>query len=211
MSLKKKLAAFAEEMSNNAPQEVLETMGAEISELVSKQQSRHALKAGDRAPNFSLQDSTGNIIELNEVLRRGPVFLSFNRGNWCPFCSLEFKALQESVNEVEKKSGTILVISPQLPEKSQKLQQENGITYPILFDEANKVAEQYGLVFTLPEVLRPIHEDFGMDIPAHNGDQSYRLPYPATLAINTNGIITYSFINANWMDRAEPSEVIAAL
>ncbi len=66
-------------------------------------------------------------------------------------------------------------------------------------------------MFTLPESLRPIYEDFGIDIAKDNGDDSFELPVPATYVINREAKINYAFVNADYRKRAEPSDVLASL
>jgi len=211
MNLKEELGAFAQQMSENAPQEVLETMGAEIGKLAESGIAENALKAGQKAPDFELQDSEGNLVSLDKLLKNGPVVISFNRGNWCPFCNIEFKHLQEKLKEINANGATLVSISPQLPEKSAALKAEYGYDYSILYDKNNAVAKSFGVSFTLAEPLRPIHEAFEMDIPGHNGNNSFELPLAATYVIDKNREIIYSFISANWMERAEPSEFISKL
>ena len=211
MNLKEELGAFAQQMSENAPQAVLETIGAEIGKLSESGIMESALKVGDEAPNFELQDSEGNIVNLNSLTQKGNVVISFTRGNWCPFCNIEFKHLQNSLNEINNAGANLVLISPQLPSKSAELKATNNYDYPILYDKGNEVAKNFGIAFTLAESLRPIHKAFEMDIPAHNGDESFGLPVPATYVINKNNQITYSSVNPNWMERAEPSEYIKVL
>lgn len=211
MSLKEELVAFAQQMSANAPQEVLETMGAEIGKLANSGIVNTALKVGDKAPNFELKDSKGNLVSLSNLTQKGNVVISFNRGNWCPFCNIEFKHLQNSVNEIKNAGGNLIVISPQLPEKSAEIISKNGFDYPILFDKGNEVAKQFGIAFTLPEPLIPIHKAFEMDIPAHNGDESFGLPVPATYVVNKSNKIVFASVNPNWMERAETKEYIEIL
>ena len=211
MSLKEELGAFAQQMSENAPQEVLETMGAEIGKLAESGIMNTALKVGDKAPDFELQDSEGNTITLNSLVEKGSVVVSFNRGNWCPFCNIEFKHLQNTVDEIKNANANLVVISPQLQEKSAELISQNGFTYPILFDKKNEVAKKFGIAFTLAESLRPIHKAFEMDIPAHNGDESFGLPVPATYVINSNKEIIFASVNPNWMERAESNEYLSVL
>lgn len=91
------------------------------------------------------------------------------------------------------------------------MESEHGIEFEILSDIGNKVARKYGLVFTLSEKLRPIYQQFGISIPEYNGDESYELPIPATYVVDTKGAIVYSFVDADYTKRAEPSEVIAAV
>ena len=43
------------------------------------------------------------------------------------------------------------------------------MSYEVLRDLGNRVAEQYGLVFTLPEALQRIYTNFGIDLPAATG------------------------------------------
>jgi len=211
MNLKDELGSFAKQMSENAPAEVLQTMGTEIEKLAKSGIMDTALKVGDQAPYFELKDSEGNVVSLNSLIKNGSVVISFNRGNWCPFCNIEFKYLQQSVDDIKQAGGNLIVVSPQLPEKSSELKKENGYEYPILYDKGNELAKKFGIAFTLAEPLRPIHKAFNMDIPAHNGDESFGLPVPATYVINQEGKITFASINPNWMERAEPKEYLEFL
>lgn len=40
------------------------------------------LKEGDMAPEFKLPNAVGRTVSLDELLRKGPVVLSFYRGGW---------------------------------------------------------------------------------------------------------------------------------
>ncbi len=211
MNLKKELSDFAMQISKQAPPEVLQTMRGEIGNLAQSGIVENAISVGDKAPGFTLENSKGEHISLGELLENGSVVLSFNRGNWCPFCNLEFKALQESVTEIRKAGANLVVISPQLPIMSRELKNKSGFEYDILYDKGNQVAKEFGIAFALPESLRSIHEAFGMDIPAHNGDNTFELPLAATYVINKKGKVIYAYLNANWMERAVPEEYIAAL
>ncbi|PKP40455.1 MAG: alkyl hydroperoxide reductase [Bacteroidetes bacterium HGW-Bacteroidetes-12] len=211
MTLKEELGEFAQQMSEKAPQEVLQTMGVEISKLAESGIMSTALKQGDIIPDFELKDTEGNIVSLNSLIQKGSLVISFNRGNWCPFCNIEFKHLQNKLREVNIAGANLVIISPQLPEKSSELIARNGFDYPILFDQGNEVAKKFGIAFTLTEPLRPIHVAFGMDIPAHNGDESYVLPIPATYVINSNKEIIFSSVNPNWMERADTNEYLTVL
>ncbi|MEX2375090.1 MAG: glutaredoxin domain-containing protein, partial [Dehalococcoidia bacterium] len=60
-----------------------------------REQAQQAPAIGDRAPDFTLQEAgTGSTVQLSDAVTRGPVVLSFYRGQWCPFCNLEVRALQ---------------------------------------------------------------------------------------------------------------------
>jgi len=61
------------------------------------------------------------------------------------------------------------------------------------------------------EVLRSIYTQFGIDIPAYNGDDSFKLPLPATYILDRNGKVLYDFVNADYTKRLEPEEIVAKL
>lgn len=211
MNLKEELQAFAQQMSEQAPQEVLDIMGAEIGKLAESGIVESALQVGDKAPDFELQNSKGNSMNLNSLVNNGNTIVSFARGNWCPFCNIEFKHLQQTVNEIKEAGANLVVISPQLPERSAQLISDNGLDYPILYDKGNEVAKKFGISFTMAESLRPIHKAFKMDIPAHNGDDSFELPIPATYVINSNKEIIFASLSPNWMERAASDEYLSVL
>jgi len=50
---------------------------------------------GATAPDFELPNATGQRVKLRTLLANGPVVLSFYRGEWCPYCNLEIRALQQ--------------------------------------------------------------------------------------------------------------------
>ncbi|MGB5820943.1 MAG: peroxiredoxin-like family protein [Saonia sp.] len=211
MDLKNELEAFAQQMSENAPAEVLNTIASEIGKLSESDLANNALNVGDKAPDFMLEDTEGHKISLDTMIALGSAVISFNRGNWCPFCNIDFKHMQKNIDEIEASGSNLFVISPQRKEKSAHLKKENGYEYPILYDKGNEVAKQFGICFTLSDELKTIHHSFGMDIPEHNGDISFELPIPATYVINSKKEITYAYINPNWMARAEPNNYLKRL
>ena len=85
------------------------------------------------------------------------------------------------------------------------------MTFDILSDPGNEVAQGYGLTFTLPEDLKEIYLKFNIDLEKYNGDDSWTLPLPARLIIDQEGTIRYAEINADYTVRPEIEETLAAL
>ncbi len=73
----------------------------------------HALEIGNPAPEFTLPDAFGDEVSLTSLLAKGPVVLSFYRGEWCPFCNLELRALQEALPRMQELGATLIAISPE--------------------------------------------------------------------------------------------------
>jgi peroxiredoxin len=119
--------------------------------------------------------------------------------------------LQQVLPEIEKAGATLVAVSPETPDNSLSTTEKNELQFQVLSDQGNAVARKFGLVFTLPDALRPLYEKFGIDISKYNGDDSYEIPVPATYVIDQNRIIRFSFVNTDYSQRAEPADVVVAL
>ena len=84
-------------------------------------------------------------------------------------------------------------------------------TFAVLIDRGNTVARHYGLVHGFPPELRALYLQFGIDLAAHNQDDSWTLPLPATCVIDRHGTIRSADVRVDYRNRAEPAETIAAL
>ena len=85
------------------------------------------------------------------------------------------------------------------------------MSYEMLRDFGNRVAEQYGLVFTLPSALQEIYRKFGIDLPAGNGDGTWRLPVPARFVIDRDGVIRAADADPDYTRRPEPAQTVGVL
>lgn len=84
----------------------------------------------------------------------------------------------------------------------------NELNFSVLSGVGNRIARQYGLVFTLSDELKPVYEKFGLDIPVRNGDDSWELPFPATFVIQRDGSVSLAFVNADYTQRLEPQVIV---
>jgi hypothetical protein len=66
----------------NAPREAIETMHRATAELKASGLENMALKVGDRAGGFSLFNQDHVQVNSAELLRQGPLVVSFFRGHW---------------------------------------------------------------------------------------------------------------------------------
>lgn len=211
MTLNQELANFREQFLGQVDSETVDTMSQETYNLKQSGIEDSSLQAGSKAINFSLPNATGEAINLQELLKQGAVVLSFYRGGWCPYCNLELQALQNALPDIKALGANLIAVSPQTPDNSLSTAEKNELTFEVLSDVGNKVAKEYGLVFTLPESLRPIYEKFGIDLTVHNGDQTFELPVAATYVINTDGTIAHAFIDGDYTQRLDPAEIISTL
>ncbi|MGF1493780.1 MAG: peroxiredoxin-like family protein [Microcoleaceae cyanobacterium] len=211
MNLTQELKNFQEQFRANQPEAVKQKMAQATQDLIDSALAQTAVKTGDTAPNFALPNAVGKTIELQELHKAGPVVIAFYRGQWCPYCNLELRALQQYLPQIQTLGATLVAISPQTPDNSLSTTEKNELTFEVLSDVGNKVAREFGLVFSLPEELRPIYVEFGIDLPGHNGDQTYELPIPATYIVDQTGTVVHDFIEPDYTKRLDPEEIIAKL
>lgn len=212
METTKQLEELAQQMRTTASPERLQANAETISELIASGIKASALKEGDAAPDFALPDSHGNAVALQTLLDRGPVVISFYRGQWCPYCNLELRGLQRVLPQIEQMSASLVAISPQLPDHSLSTEEKNQLTFPVLSDVGNVVAKRFGIVFTLPAALVLANEAIGRDLVEFNGEAgAAQLPMPATFVLDTRGVIRLAFVEEDWSKRLDPEIVLEAL
>jgi len=211
MNLTQELNQYKAKFKDSQPEEIKEVMSQATTDLINSKIAESSPSKGQKLPNFSLPNALGEEISLNSLLRKGAVVVSFYRGGWCPYCNMELRALQQALPDIIAKGATLVAISPETPDSSLSTKEKNELSFEVLSDRGNVYAKELGLVFTLPESLRPIYNNFGIDIPAYNGDSTFELPLPATYVVAADGTIVYSFANADYTQRLDPAEIIAAL
>jgi peroxiredoxin len=186
-------------------------VGRTIGALVASGQAERALKAGDRAPSFALQDQDAAMLASADLLKKGPLVVSFYRGVWCPFCNVELKALQEALGDVQARGASLVAISQQTLANNRKSRRENDLEFPILRDPGGELGAAFGIRWVIPEEMREVHRQLGGPIPTFNGEESWTLPMPARYVIGQDGIIAYAEINPDYTKRPEPSDLFALL
>jgi peroxiredoxin len=196
----------------NAPSSIHEPMRRATAELINSGAALNALKIGDRAPAFELDDADGERFASAQSLERGPLVVTFYRGFWCPYCNLELEAIQEALTDIEQRGATMVAISPQTPANSRRSIREKKLGFRILFDPRNDVAASFGLRYKLPDYLVTLYRDgFKNDLALTNGDPSWTLPMPARFVIDQHGMIAYAEVNPDYTRRPDPTELLPVL
>ena len=211
MSLTQDIQSFQDNFIPTIPESTLNKLMSELQVLIDSGIAEKAIHSNDRFPGFILPDSNNEARSLSDYLTRGPLVISFYRGAWCPYCNLEINALQSRLSDIVAYGGQLIAISPQVPDKSVDQINHSQLNFDVLSDIGNKLAKQCGLVFTLPESLRPIYDAWEIDIPGHNGDSRFELPIPATYIIDSNGDVRYAHIDMDYTKRLEPDTIIEQL
>ncbi|WP_159731756.1 peroxiredoxin-like family protein [Methylosinus sp. Ce-a6] len=191
MSLDLQIQSLIQTFRSTLPPELnalIELGAGEISALPIVE---NALKAGDRAPDFALQNYTGATRSLADYLKAGPLVVTFYRGLWCPYCNLQLAAYNARHADLLALGANLVAISSEGPDGLELLNasdipresRETVISAPafdMLHDASASVAKQFGVAFTLPEPHRKLLELFKVNIEKANGDDTYAFADPAT-------------------------------
>ncbi len=171
--------------------------------------AKNALAEGQKAKDFSLMGASGKTVNLFKELQKGPVVLIWYRGGWCPYCNLQLRSFQKELDTLKAAGAQLIAISPELPDNSMTTAQKNALTFHVLSDTNNAVAQEYGLVYTAPDDLK--EKLPGLDLRQHNGTKGRELPLTATYVVDRDATIQYAMITPDYKERAEPADVISVL
>ncbi len=164
---------------------------------------------GQVFPDFLLPSATGHLINLADELSRGPVVLTFFRGEWCPFCALTTAALAQAAPQIERAGGRILALTPETGPYPLRLAQRDANAFEVLADIDFGVGLAAGLVFKIPPLYRARVQ--GLDLPLRHGNAAWCLPVPAVFVIGQDGVVAWRFADVDFAHRPEPDEILAAL
>lgn len=101
------------------------------------------LQPGDRAPDFTLPDDTGESVNL-AALRGRKVIVYFYPAAMTPGCTKQACDFTESLESLESHDYTVLGISPDKPEKLAKFRERDALTIRLLSDPDKDVLRAYG-------------------------------------------------------------------
>ncbi|MGB1210748.1 MAG: peroxiredoxin-like family protein [Lacinutrix venerupis] len=200
------------EAGRKAKPEFMKGVDEVIAKAKAFKEGQNALKVGDKAPDFTLPNAKGASISLNKLLNKGPVVVTFYRGDWCPYCNLQLRALQAKLNQIHELGANLVAISPQVPDGSLTESEISKMEFIVLSDQNANVASKYGVAWEVPEFLMEhMRIDRGLDLETINNGNANILPIPGTFIIGQDGDVKWNYVNVDYRTRSETDEIIEAL
>jgi peroxiredoxin Q/BCP len=99
------------------------------------------LKAGDKAPDFTLPDQDGNAFSLHTLLGDGPVVLYFYPADFTPGCTKEACSIRDMHDEIAAAGMRVVGVSPQDANSHAQFRDKHGLPFTLVADP-DKVAVQ---------------------------------------------------------------------
>lgn len=182
-----------------------------LERLDAGQVASEACKAGERMPGFLLPNAEGRLVDSSDLLAQGPLVVTFFRGGWCPYCSATLEALEAVLPELTRAGGTLVAMTPETGGRALAMKRERALHYEVLVDVDLAIAMAFGIVFRTPPLYVELLRHRGIDSAERSGNPAWLLPVPAAFLVGQDGIVLRSWVNVDFTQRAEPTEILGAL
>ena len=209
-SLAERLQAFAEAVRELGP-----IFQSSVDDLVRRLRAHEvgetAPKPGDKMPDFVLPDESGQLVSLEQLLKKGPVAVTFHRGHWCPYCRINTKVLAEAQGQIAAVGGQVAAIMPDREHFTAELKAASEAPFPILTDIDNGYAMSLNLAFWVGAEMQDLMCKAGWDVAPSQGSDTWLLPIPATFVVGTDGEVKARFVDPDYRKRMTIEDLLAAL
>jgi len=146
------------------------------------------IKAGDKAPDFTLKDQDGHDVSLKDLTADSAVLVAFYPQDDSPVCTAEMKEFRDMYGEYNKLGVQIVGISTNSLESHMKFKRKHELPFPLLSDESKVVTKAYGV----------LHEKKGVS------RRSYFL-------VGNDGVIRYLFVEQYQKEKRGKDELLASV
>lgn len=163
------------------------------------------------APLFEAFDNDSNFISLQSLLNKGPVVVTFYRGQWCPHCNRYMRNLQDSLDYVVKLGASIVAITPESNDEINKTISKSGASFKIIYDKGHKIMDAYDVTFKISNLNNFMHLVAGININEASGNKDNVLPVPATYIIAPDGHIIGRHFDIDYTKRMPVATILKIL
>jgi peroxiredoxin len=117
-----------------------------LNKLFGGAQNMVALQSGAKAPDISLAAVDGTPFNLQEALKKGPVFAAFFKIS-CPVCQYAFPYFERVFKAHAGRNVTFVGISQDDKKNTASFLKQYGVTFPAMLDDPKgyAVSNAYGL------------------------------------------------------------------
>jgi len=102
------------------------------------------LKIGDKAPEFSIKNQDGKIIQLSDFSGKKLILFFYPKAS-TPGCTMEAKNLRDNYKELLNKGFDILGVSADSEKRQKNFCIKNELPFSLLVDEEKEVIKDYGV------------------------------------------------------------------
>ena len=159
---------------------------------VNNDQYIHLIQAGNKAPDFSLQDSSGQFMKLSDVQPNTYLILFFYRGAWCSACMNHLLDLKSGYQKFLDAHAVLAAVSVDSVEDSAAFSAQWHIPFPLLSDTEFKLINPFGM----------------LDKNGHAGKDISKV---GVVIIDPQKIVRYVYIGKDAFDRPTNDAIVYIL
>jgi len=104
----------------------------------------NTLKAGDKAPQFTLQNQSDEAVSLSDFSGK-KVLVYFYPKAMTPGCTIQAQGLRDIKSDLDKHNIVVLGISPDAVKRLPKFIEKESLNFTLLSDEDHAVADAFGV------------------------------------------------------------------
>ncbi|HQZ40763.1 MAG TPA: peroxiredoxin family protein, partial [Vicinamibacterales bacterium] len=154
-------------------------------------------QVGTRVPDFTLVDQKGQSRTLASLMGpKGLMLVFYRSADWCPYCKTQLAELQTRTTDLAKDGIGLAAISYDPVSVLADFSKRRGIAFPLLSDPGSQTIKRYGILNTT--------------VPETN-QQSYGIPFPGTLMLDTRSVVTSRFFEQAYQERSTVGSIMARL
>ena len=165
---------------------------------------------GTDLPDATVRNIEGADVQVSSVTNGQPTVMIIYRGSWCPYCNKHFSKIGGIEAELKEMGYQMVAVSPDTPENLTKTIDKNDLTYTLLSDSKLDFINALGLSFLVDDKTIKRYKMYGINLEKASGEAHHRLPVPALLIIDKEGMVQFTYVNPNYKVRANPDVVLAA-
>jgi peroxiredoxin len=167
------------------------------------------VKVGDVLEPFSVPAVDGSIVELEQLLARGPVVVIFFRFAGCPACNIALPYYQRRLYPALRELGaTLLALSPQIPDKLLAIKERHKLEFLVASDLNNELGARFGILYAFDEPSKAAALSRGNPIGDVTGTGTWELPMPTAIVIDGERVARFVEVSPDWLVRTEAERLI---
>lgn len=185
-------------------------------EIAASANDVNPVKTGEMAPGFTVRTVDNEPFVFDPENLDSPTILITFRGGWCPYCNMHLSELRNAVPELQAKGIDIFFLSGDRPEllyaslKQETQEDIDGLGYTILSDANIEAALALGIAFKAADSTITRRQNNDEDIEGSSLMNFHALPVPAVYMIDKSGMVTYSFVEADYKVRLPAADLLKA-
>ncbi|MGF1584071.1 MAG: peroxiredoxin-like family protein [Bacteroidales bacterium] len=169
------------------------------------------LPLGSKAPAINAVSYNGDKLDLNAMLKKGPVIINFTRGEWCGHCVRQLSNLEDSLHYLQAFSAQVIGVTPESNENISTTIEKTNASFHIIYDHDRKIMEDYHVKWQLSSFMHAVYRIGGININKASGADDRALPVPATYIVDRSGTIVGSFYDEDHSRRMWVKDMIEVL